>query len=407
MVAGVELQQKLLQQLRMLPGPARQAETAPVDKKPGPLNSSPDEDRLATSEESILREKILEARQERDEANRRRHKIEMESCSQHSSAARDIAKYHCLLHNLQNDITASKQEVNILRQNCRMADRKKESQQLQQLQARKLKEEAALCKAQKANLVAAVETETRRVAALGAEVKTWEHRLKEVLRRKVVAEAEAMERKMSTAAGENDETVPTFTMSSDSDHGEEDEEEEEEEEASSVMGDLELSYESLELSSSMRFPSVVRLAAGHISEHEALSKVDIPDTGFLERGGVEFGRWTRPSPSGNADWTEEELEAEYGEHLRNLEGLLLELRQEQAEEAEERRCRSLLGALKQKKRAEAAAAAAAGKRFPWSLAKWMRREKSETPTPKVSVVSGFSHFSPYAAMCRKYTALAV
>ncbi|CAE7344654.1 VAPB, partial [Symbiodinium sp. KB8] len=85
--------------------------------------------------------------------------------------------------------------------------------------------------------------------------------------------------------------------------------------------------------------------------------VDIPETGFLERGGVEFGRWTRPSPSGNAEWTEEELEAEYGEHLRNLEKVLLKLRQEHEEQAEERRC---------------------------------RQEKAEAPTPKVSVVSGYS-----------------
>ena len=248
-----------------------------------------------------------------------------------------------------------------------------------------------------------METETKRVAALRAEVTTWEQRLKEVLARKVVAEAQAMERRMLKAAGENDETVPKFTMNTDSDHGEEDEEEE-----GNIMDDLELSYEGLELSSLMPLPLAVRLAAGHISDHEAMSKVDIPETGFLERGGVEFGRWTRPSPSGNAEWTEEELEAEYGEHLRNLEKVLLELRQEQAEQAEERRCQSRLAALKQKKKEEAAAAAAAARnRFPWSLGMWMRQEKAEATTPKVSVVSGFRAFSPYAAVCRKYTALAV
>ena len=88
------------------------------------------------------------------------------------------------------------------------------------------------------------------MAALRAEVKTREQqtreqRLKEVLERKVVAGAEAMERRMSKAAGENDETVPKFTLTSDSDHGEEDEEEEQ----GNIMDDLELSYEGLELSS--------------------------------------------------------------------------------------------------------------------------------------------------------------
>ncbi|CAE7356709.1 unnamed protein product, partial [Symbiodinium microadriaticum] len=385
MVAGVELQQKLLQRLRMLSGEAPQTD---VDKKPSPLKSSPDEGRLEElfGEEARLRQQVLEARMQRDAARTRRRQIEKESLGHHSNTAKDIARYHCQLQSLQNDIAMNKQEFNVLRQQCR----NKESQQLQ---ARKLKEEAALCKAQKANLVAAVETETKfvsvstaatrlafcaldietkRVAALRAEMKTWEQRLKEALERKVVAEAEALERRMSKAAGENDETVPKFTMSSDSDHGEEDEEEEEEE-ASSVMDDLELSYEGLELSSLMPFPSAVRLAAGHVSDHEAMSKVDIPETGFLERGGVEFGRWTRPSPSGNAEWTEEELEAEYGEHLRNLEKVLLEIRQEQAEQAEERRCQSRLAALKQKKKEEAAAAAAAAQnRFPWSLGKWMR-----------------------------------
>ena len=387
MVAGVELQQKLLQRLRMLSGEAPQTD---VDKKPSPLKSSPDEGRLEElfGEEARLRQQVLEARMQRDAARTRRRQIEKESLGHHSNTAKDIARYHCQLQSLQNDIAMNKQEFNVLRQQCR----NKESQQLQ---ARKLKEEAALCKAQKANLVAAVETETKfvsvstaatrlafcaldietkRVAALRAEMKTWEQRLKEALERKVVAEAEALERRMSKAAGENDETVPKFTMSSDSDHGEEDEEEEEEE-ASSVMDDLELSYEGLELSSLMPFPSAVRLAAGHVSDHEAMSKVDIPETGFLERGGVEFGRWTRPSPSGNAEWTEEELEAEYGEHLRNLEKVLLEIRQEQAEQAEERRCQSRLAALKQKKKEEAAAAAAAAQnRFPWSLGKWMRQE---------------------------------
>ena len=396
MVAGVELQQKLLQRLRMLPGEAPQTD---VNEKPSPLKSSPDEGRLEElfGEEARLRQQVLEARKQRDAARTRRRQIEKESLGHHSNTAKDIARYHCQLQSLQNDITMNKQEFNVLRQQCR----NKESQQLQ---ARKLQEEAALCKAQKAQVAAEVETETKRVAALRAEVKTWEQRLKEVLARKVVAEAQAMERRLLKASGENDETVPKFTMNTDSDHGEEDEEEEE----GNIMDDLELSYEGLELSSLMPLPSAVRLAAGHISDHEALSKVDIPETGFLERGGVEFGRWTRPSPSGNAEWTEEELEAEYGEHLRNLEKVLLELRQEQAEQAEERRCQSRLAALKQKKKEEAAAAAAAARnRFPWSLGMWMRQEKAEAPTPKVSVVSGFRAFSPYAAVCRKYTALAV
>ena len=187
-------------------------------------------------------------------------------------------------------------------------------------------------------------------------------------------------------------------MNSESDDEQEDDNEEE---AGRVLSELELSYEGLELSSIMTVPSAVRLATGHISHQETMSKVDIPE----EKEGVKFSQWTRPSPSGHKDWTEEELEAEYGEHLRNLEKVLLELRQEQAEQAEERRCQSRLGALKKKKREEAAAAAA--KRFPWSIGKWMRQEKAEAPTPKVSVVSGFSNFSPYAAMCRKYTALAV
>ena len=72
MVAGVELQQKLLQRLRMLPGEASQAPD--VDKKPSPLNSSPDEDRLEdlASEASRLRQQILHAKKERDLARRRR-----------------------------------------------------------------------------------------------------------------------------------------------------------------------------------------------------------------------------------------------------------------------------------------------------------------------------------------------
>ena len=229
-----------------------------------------------------------------------------------------------------------------------------------------------------------MQAESDRVAALRAEVKTYEQRLKEVLERKVLAEAEVMAAKMSQATQEEKQDEPRkFAMHSGSDDEQEDDNEEKEARA---LSELELSYEGLELSSIMAIPAAVRLATGQ----------DMTSN---------FSRWTRPSPSGHKDWTEEELEAEYGEHLRNLEKVLLELRQEQAEQAEERRCQSRLGALKKKKREEAAAAAA--KRFPWSIGKWMRQEKAEAPTPKVSVVSGFSNFSPYAAMCRKYTALAV
>ncbi|OLP84070.1 hypothetical protein AK812_SmicGene35087 [Symbiodinium microadriaticum] len=242
--------------------------------------------------------------------------------------------------------------------------------------ARNLKEEADLCK---------VQTESDRVSALRAEVKTYEQRLKEALERKVLAEAEVMAAKIAQAAEEEEENkeeeedeTRNFIMMTGSD---DEQEEYDEEEEARVLNDLELSYEGLELSSIMPVPAAVRLATGHISHQDTMSKADIPETGFLEREGVEFGRWTRPSPSGNKDWTEEELEAEYGEHLRNLEKVLLELRQEQAEQAEERRCQSRLAALKQKKRQEAAAAAAAaavaGNRFRWSLGNWLRSEKAE------------------------------
>ncbi|CAE7571438.1 unnamed protein product, partial [Symbiodinium sp. CCMP2456] len=308
-----------------------------------------------------------------------------ESVSFHTNTAKQIAQYHCRLQAMRSNITADREEANLLRQNCRNDDRKKQSQQAQ---ARKLNQEAELCKAHKAKLVVDVQTESDRVAALRAAVKTYEQRLKEVLERKVLAEAEVMAAKMSQSAQkEQEDETRNFTMLTGSDDEQEDDNEEEE---ARVLNELELSYEGLELSSIMPIPAAVRLATGHISHQDTMSKADIPETGFLEREGVEFGRWTRPSPSGNAEWTEEELEAEYGEHLRNLEKVLLELRQEQAEQAEEQRCQSRLAALKQKKREEAAAAAAvAGNRSPWNIGKWMRREKTEAPTPKVSVVSGF------------------
>ncbi|CAE7020266.1 rsmH, partial [Symbiodinium sp. KB8] len=407
MVAGVELQQKLLQRLRMLPGEAAQAETLTPDvyKKPSPLKSSSDEARLEdlASEANRLKQQIVDAKKEKDLARSRRQKMENESVRHHTNTAKQIANYHCRLQAMHNTMTADKEEVNALRQNCRKDDRKKQSHQAQ---VRKLKEEADRCKAHKSKLVSEVQTESDRVSALRAEVKTYEQRLKEALERKVLAEAEVMAAKMAQAVQEEEEKeeeekeeeedeTRNFTMMTGSDH--EQEEDDEEEEEARVLNDLELSYEGLELSSIMPVPAAVRLATGHISQQDKMSKADIPETGFLEREGVEFGRWTRPSPSGNKDWTEEELEAEYGEHLRNLEKVLLELRQEQAEQAEERRCQSRLAALKQKKRQEAAAAAAvAGHRFPWSIGNWLRSEKAEAPTPKVSVVSGFTNFSPYA-----------
>ncbi|CAE7820102.1 Ttll9 [Symbiodinium sp. CCMP2592] len=313
MVAGVELQRKLLHRLRM------QGEAPQADSR--------DEDRLAalSAKEKRLRQQILSAQNQRNE------------------------------------------------------DRKKQGQQAL---ARKMKEEDEQCKWQKANLVVVLKTESDRVAALRAEVKTYEQRLKEVLERKVLAEV------MAAKMSEEEQDEPRkFAMNT----GSEDEQEDDsEEEAGRALSELELSYEGLELFSIMPIPSAVRLATGHIPHQERLSKVDIPATGFPERKGIR------------------ELEAEYGVHLRNLEKVMLQLRQEQAEQAEERRCQSRLAALKKKKREEAAAAAAvAGNRFPWSIGKWMRSEKTEAPTPKVSVVSGFTNFSPYAAICRKYTAVAV
>ena len=406
MVAGVELQQKLLHRMRMLPGEAAQAETLTpdVDKKPSPSKSSSDEDRLENmaSEASRLRQQILNAKKEKDLANRRRQRIENDSVRHHTNTAKQIANYHCRLQAMRNTITADKEEANILRQNRCNNERKK---QCHQAQARKLKEEAESCKAHKAKLVVEVQVESDKLAALWAEVKSYEQALKEVLERKVLAEAEVTATRMSQVTQQEEDDTRNFAMHSGSEDEQEDENEEEE---ARVLNELELAYEGLELSSIMPIPAAVRLATGHISHQETMSKVDIPETGFLEREGIEFSRWTRPSPSGIKDWTEEELEAEYGEHLRNLEKVLLELRQEQAEQAEERRCQSRLAALKQKKKEEAAAAAAvAGNRFPWSIGKWIRRETPEASTPKVSVVSGFRNFSPYAAVCRKYTALSV
>ncbi|CAE7921820.1 VAPB, partial [Symbiodinium necroappetens] len=235
MVAGVELQQKLLHRLRALTGEAPPAGTLTpeVDKKPSPSKSSRDEDRLEdlASEASRLRQQILNARKERDLAMRRRQSTEQESVSFHTSTAKQIANYHCRLQAMHNTITPDKEEVNALRQNCRKDDRKKQSHQAQ---VRKLKEEADRCKAHKSKLVAEVQTESDRVSALRAEVKTYEQRLKEALERKVLAEAEVTAAKMAQAAQEEEEKeeeedeTRNFTMLTGSDDEQEDENEEEE-----------------------------------------------------------------------------------------------------------------------------------------------------------------------------------
>ncbi|CAE7659578.1 unnamed protein product, partial [Symbiodinium necroappetens] len=306
MVAGVELQQKLLHRMRMLPGEAAQAETLTpdVDKKPSPSKSSSDEDRLEdmASEASRLRQQILNAKKEKDLANRRRQKIENDSVRHHTNTAKQIANYHCRLQAMRNTITADKEEANILRQNRCNSERKK---QCHQAQARKLKEEAESCKAHKAKLVVEVQVESDKLAALWAEVKSYEQALKEVLERKVLAEAEVTATRMSQVTQQEEDDTRNFAMHSGSEDEQEDENEEEE---ARVLNELELAYEGLELSSIMPIPAAVRLATGHISHQETMSKVDIPETGFLEREGIEFSRWTRPSPSGNKDWTEEELE---------------------------------------------------------------------------------------------------
>ena len=206
MVAGVELQQKLLHRLRMLPGEAPPAETLTpdVDKKPSPFRSSSDEECLEdmASEATRLRQQILNATEERDLARTRRQQIEQESVRHHTNTAKEIANYHCRLQAMHNTITADKEEVNILRQTRRNDDRKKQSHQAQ---ARKLKEEADLCKAHKAELVVEVQTESDRLAVLQAEVTQYEQALKEVLERKVLAEAEVTAAKRSQAAQEEED----------------------------------------------------------------------------------------------------------------------------------------------------------------------------------------------------------
>ena len=83
MVAGVELQQKLLHRLRIL-GEAPQAETpAPdVHKKASPCNSLRDEDRLAalSAEEKRLRQQILKYKKQSQQALARKLKEEAEVC---------------------------------------------------------------------------------------------------------------------------------------------------------------------------------------------------------------------------------------------------------------------------------------------------------------------------------------
>ena len=161
MVAGVELQQQLLQRLRMLPGEAPQAPD--VNKKTSPCKSSSGEDldglgflftsgacgAAISAEANRLKEQIVDAKKERDFARSRRQKIEKESVCQHTTTAKQIANYHCRLQAMHSTITADKEEANSLRQTCRNNDRKKQSQQAL---ARKLKEED-LCKAHKAKLV--------------------------------------------------------------------------------------------------------------------------------------------------------------------------------------------------------------------------------------------------------------
>ena len=135
-----------------------------------------------------------------------------------------------------------------------------------------------------------VQTESDRVSALRAEVKTYEQRLKEALERRVLAEAEVMAAKIAQAAEEEEENkeeeedeTRNFIMMTGSD---DEQEEYDEEEEARVLNDLELSYEGLELSSIMPVPAAVRLATGHISHQDKMSKADIPETGFLEREGV-------------------------------------------------------------------------------------------------------------------------
>ena len=231
-----------------------------------------------------------------------------------------------------------------------------------------------------------VQTESDKVAALRAEVKTYEQRLKEALERKVLAKAEGMAAKMAQAAQEEEEEekeeeedeTRNFTMLTGSD---DEQEEDDEEEEARVVNDLELSYEGLELLSIMPLP------------------------------GVEFGRWTLSSPSGNKEWDRRGAGSRVwracsgtsaGTGRTSIETTLpVTACRSQAKERGGgcsgcSCCGKALPVEHRKVDASSTFQCSMGKRFP-----------AEAPTPKVSVVSGFTNFSPYAALRRKYTTLAV
>ncbi|CAE7528061.1 unnamed protein product [Symbiodinium natans] len=363
-----------------------------------------------SEEVAKLRVLIQEAIRERDEALARRQQIESDSVRRNKSSAADIAQQRIRFEASRVGLDSSKSEANRLRQKCHLDAKKKQSSQEQNRKAL-----ARIVDAQeyKKQLECQVALEKEEVQSLLHEVSLLKGEIKASIERKVLKQVELTG---ISHMGLDDRTVAElarkYSMSSGSDS--EPEVVAEQEEQDDTLDDLELTYEGLELSSVMPIRQALRLASGHMTEKETMSKVDIPETGLLEREGVEFSRWTRPSPSGNKEWSEEELEQEFGEHLRNLEKLLNDLRREQAEEAEDRRCKAALAALKKKKKEEAAGEKVPAPKmamgFSWGFTRNSTQnfthEPAEPEAPKVSVVSGFSNFSPYAVMCRKYTKLA-
>ena len=189
--------------------------------------------------------------------------------------------------------------------------------------------------------------------------------------------AQAAEEEEENKEEEEDETRNFIMMT-----GSDDEQEEyDEEEEARVLNDLELSYEGLELSSIMPLP------------------------------GVAFGRWTRPWPSGNKEWDRRGAGSRVWRACsgtsagtgRTSRGTTLPVAPCRPQAKEKKRRLQRLQLLRESASRGASESGCLihfpmlhGKRFP-----------AEAPTPKVSVVSGFTNFSPYAALCRKYTTLAV
>ncbi|CAJ1454958.1 unnamed protein product [Effrenium voratum] len=390
MLASPELQTKLLHRLRLQ---HEDALSSPRRKllQPQELSSTP---KTPVSVEA-LRKQIQEALRQRDEAVRRQHEIEAESVRRGREAAAEIANLRLQTQEMQTKVASTKKEVQQLRRSELQELRRRRGLEAA---AQKVLQAAAHAEAQQEKIAAEVSQAEEEKRQLEQQMKSLESLVSQQIQKKLrlqekLSECHKREAELRHTLSEATEEAARRTYSLHSD------DEPEVDSGDKALGDLEFSYEGLELSNVMPLGRALRLASRWTES--------APSSG-LANVAAESKQNLWPTESTNSG----DEDSQYQEPMNDLIQALAEMKdlvatQTASEPAlpvpevydhsmEQYHINVLREAVEelrqhQEKPPEPKAPGASE-----------ASEASEAELSAMPVVSGFSFFSPYAALTRKY-----